>query len=251
MVQQIIRNVAGVAVASLLLAGCSTAEDLGSSDAGTANDTATSTSTSTGTDPQPTETAPAGDSKPEQADLVVNDNMFWRDSDGDWNYFVTIDNPNTDYLWDFEEFSVELLDSEGTILESDNTYGNLLPGETYAMAGRFYDSADLQADSLNVRGATDGTYMPDVEFGSFTLSTPEYKNDTYSTKVSGTVESSFVEDQELVEIIGVVLDANGKPRAQDFTYVDRLPSGGKARYELSFYDLTITDSDVIKVYALV
>ncbi|MDN4490389.1 hypothetical protein QQX13_06040 [Demequina sp. SYSU T00068] len=248
MSKHILAPIAGAAVVALLITGCGASEDLAQAEdeptAAATTEAATETESAEPAVEETTEEA-AG-----QQDLVVEDSEFWRNSDGDWEYFVTVYNPNEDYLWQFAAFDVELLDADGVILDTGSDYGNLLPGETFAMVGTFYDSADWQAESINVRGPEDGTYMPDQEFGAFIVSEPEYKNDDWSATVSGTVESTFVEDQESVRMVAVVFDADGSPIATDWTYLDRIPTGGKARYELNFYDLKIAADNTIKVWAL-
>lgn len=247
-----IKSIAPIAIAAaaaVLVTGCGTTGDLGAAEKPTPSATAVASESTAA--PEMSATPAAEKEEAGQSDLEVVDQEFWRGADGDWQYFVTVHNPNNDYVWTFAGFDVEFLDAENTILDTSSDYVNLLPNETVAMAGTLYDSGDLQIESLNIRGPEDGTYMPDEEWGAFTLSEPEVKNDDYSATVSGTVESTFVEDQESVKVVAVVFDKDGKPIDSDSTYVDRIPTGGKARYELSFWDLTISPEDSVKVWAQV
>lgn len=54
--------------------------------------------------------------------------------------------------------------------------------------------------------------------------------------MNGKVTSTFSEDQELVAVVVVARDASGAIIAAESGYIDRLPTGGTAQFEVTFFD---------------
>lgn len=243
----------GIAAAALvaLLTACAPSEEgaLGESES-----RATDTPTEAAAEVTPAAEEPTEAAEPESEDdtsLVTLDAQTWQNEDGYWNYYALIENPSDDAVYVFEDFTVELLDAEDVILDSDSNYPTILPGTEVALAGRFFDSQSLdpaEVDRIEVRGPLEPTTYTE-EVGSMTLSEPEFVDGEYSATVRGTLTSDFVEDQETVSITIVAFNTDGKAVAQDFTYVDRLPAGGTTRYEVDMYDVTSTDGLTVKVWA--
>lgn len=223
-------GIPALTIAGLLtLAGCSIPAPIadGASDAGAQNSDA---GTGDGVTPSaaPTPEAPA------IKDLVVAEKGYGRDGDTYW-YGLVLQNPNADYIWTFADVTVEAVDAEGTILDSDSNYMTLLAG-SWNVTGTFFDIGSGKVDHLEVRGpvAADATYQDGDAVGAFTFSDVKFTKDKYGYgKVTGKVSSSFVEDQESVRL-DIILRAGGKIVGTDATFVDRVPSGGKAAFEASF-----------------
>jgi len=172
-------------------------------------------------------------------ELVLVETAFGR-TDYDpstWWYVAIFENPNKDYVFQSAAIETEALDSSGVILDSSSDYTAILSGRT-AVTGHFLSVGDGQITKINLRGpmATDATRALGTETGSFTIADLVPTTDRYSTSVHGKVTSSFGEDQELVEIVVVARDASGKIIAADASYVDRLPTGGTAQFEVRFLD---------------
>lgn len=188
--------------------------------------------------PEATAEEAADESEPESSDPVdpvLVEKAHGRDGDTYW-YAVVIENPNKDHIWDSASVDVEAVAKDGTILDSDSNYTVLLSGET-ALTGMFFDVGNEKIDHLEVRGPTadSATSAPLDETGSFTVTKVKATSDDWSTTVSGTIESTFEEQQDSVEVV-VIGRKGGKIRAAEFTYVDRIPSGGKARFEATAFD---------------
>ncbi len=215
------------------LAGCSSSASGGASTGSSSAD--------------PSEDASSSGQKP----LVVAEASFWASDDLDsWKYLVLIQNPNESFGWISESFVVEAFDSDGVLLDSDSKYSTLLPKGTLALTGTFYDvGGSASIANLEVRAPVEGENTgPLGKIGNVVFSDVSFKNERWSTSVSGIATSTFDEDQELVSVIIVIRDKSGKVVDADYTYIDRLPGMGKARFEESFFDLKITSSMTIETY---
>ncbi len=203
-----------------------------------ASPSATPTESSEPTPEATAEEASAEDEQPaadDPLDPVLVEKAHGRSGDTYW-YVVILENPNKDYIWDSASVDVEAVGKDGTILDSDSNYTVLLSGET-ALTGMFFDVGNEKIDHLEVRGPTadSATSAPLDETGSFTVSKVKATSDDWSTTVSGTIESGFEEQQDNVEVV-VIGRKGGRIKAAEFTYVDRVPSGGRARFEATAFD---------------
>jgi hypothetical protein len=154
-----------------------------------------------------------------------------------WWYVAIVDNPNQDYIFSLSGIDVEALDSTGTILDSSSDYRTVLSGRT-AIVGQVFSIGEGQIAELSVRGpvATDATKAPSSTTGSFEIAGLTPTTDDYSTTVRGTVTSTFSDDQELVQVVVVARNAAGTIIGADAGYIDRLPTGGTAQFEVRFFD---------------
>ncbi|CAH0123301.1 hypothetical protein [Microbacterium sp. Bi121] len=183
-----------------------------------------------------TQADPAED---ERQDLALVETAFGR-SDFDsstWWYVAVIDNPNEDYIFSFSGIDVEALDASGTILDSSSDYRTILSGRT-AVTGTFFDVGQGEIASLEVRGpeASAATRAPQSSTGAFDVTDVAATSDEWSTNVNGKVTSSFADDQESVMVVVVARDASGKIIGAESGYIDRLPTGGTAQFEVTFFD---------------
>ncbi len=232
-----ITTIAVAAACAALLSGCGAADLEAAPEDDTPATTATSDQSSAPTPDASTEEA-AAEEEPEAGgpvDPVLVEKAYGRNGDMYW-YAVIVENPNEDHIWDSAGVDVEAIAEDGTILDSDSNYTVLLSGET-ALTGTFFDVGNEKIDHLEVRGPTadSATSAPLDETGSFTVTKVKATSDDWSTTVSGTIESTFEEQQDSVEVV-VIGRKGGKIRAVEFTYVDRVPSGGKARFEATAFD---------------
>lgn len=172
-------------------------------------------------------------------ELVLVESAFGKNGFGSdtWWYVAIFENPNENYIFASTGMTVEALGADGTILDSSSEYRTILSGRT-AVTGTFFSVGDGQIATLEVRGpaATDATRSPADETGSFTIADVVPTTDSYSTSVHGKVTSAFGEDQELVQVVVVARDGAGKIIAAESGYIDRLPSGGTAQFEVTFFD---------------
>lgn len=241
--------VAITALATLALAACDTTGDLKAADTDATNtqaagaDTSDETADSATTDSDTSEDTTTEDAADEDGGsselkgLEVTETAFGKDKGSDtWWYVVILDNPNEAAVFDAASIDIEALDKDGTILDSTSDYLTILPGEV-ALTGSFLDVADGKIKELNVRGPdASSADKVDGEIGDYDVSKVKAKFDEWSTDVSGTVKSTFAEDQELVSVTIVARNAKKKIIGGEMTFIERLPSGGKAQFKTSFLD---------------
>lgn len=187
---------------------------------------------------------------PKAQELVVSEVAFGRNTDSDyWWYAAVIDNPNTDYVFASSSVTVEAVDADGVILDSSPAYLTILPGKT-AITGSFLDIGSEQISAVNVRGPVASTAVsaPVDKTGSFTLSPVELGGDDYTTTVAGTVTSAFSEEQTYVNVVVIARDGGGQIVNAQTAYIERLPSGGTARFEANFYP-KLPDGLTFEAYA--
>lgn len=179
-------------------------------------------------------------------ELNVVESAFGRTSydPSTWWYVVIIDNPNTDYVFDFAGIDVEAVGADGTILDTSSNYPTILSGTT-ALTGIFTDVGQGEIAQLDVRGPTAGEAIasPFDETGSFLIEGVAAVSDDYSTSVTGTVSGTFESEQEFVTIVVVARAPDGRILGAESAYVDRLPSDGtRVQFEAMFFDVLPADT---------
>lgn len=186
-----------------------------------------------------------GDTQVVGDDLQIVDSGFGPDSfdPTTWWYVVIIDNPNSDLVFDSAEIDIEAMSADGVILDSSTDYVTLLSGET-AVAGTFFSVGQGQIDHLDVTGPSidEAIVAPADETGSFSFDKLSGTSDEVSTTVTGVVTSDFDQDQELVSVVVVIRAADGTIIGANSTYIDRLPAGGAAQFEVLFFEQFPSDA---------
>ena len=71
------------------------------------------------------------------------------------------------------------------------------------------------------------------EPGAFVVSNVKTTSDAYSTRTTGILASTFKDDQTSVRVSAIYRSAGGRIIGGDFTFVDKLPAGKKASFEVS------------------
>jgi hypothetical protein len=153
------------------------------------------------------------------------DGMYW--------YTVEITNADDAAYYEFFYADVEAVDADGTILDTSSFGGTLLPGTTM-YSGIFTEVGDAEIASLDVRGLEDqdASAPTDAQLGEFAFEGVTAETDEYSTTLTGTIKSTFAEDQDSVEITVVARDSDGKVVYADSGSTDRVPAGGGANFEI-------------------
>lgn len=179
-------------------------------------------------------------------ELAVVETAFGKDIDSDtWWYAVVLENPNADYVFPSAGITVEAVDANGVILDSGNDYTTILQGRT-VVVGDFFGVGSGTIAKLDVRGPSSGaaTSSPAAETGSFSVSELATAAEYGWMDVTGKVTSTFSEDQDLVTVSVIARDAAGTIVGGDFTFIDRLPAGGTAQFESSFWNVENLPGDV-------
>lgn len=202
-------------------------------------DTAQREEVSNGASTDDNDSAAAEEPEDTRQDLAVVETAFGQSKydSSTWWYVVILENPNDDYIFSFSGIDVEALDANGTILDSSSDYRTILSGRT-AITGQFFSIGDGQIAELGVRGpgATDATKAPSSTTGTFEIAGATPTTDDYSTTVRGTVTSTFGDDQEFVQVTVVARNSAGQIVGADTGYIERLPTGGTAQFEVQFFD---------------
>ncbi len=183
-------------------------------------------------------------------ELQVVELAFGRDGTSDrWWYAIVVNNPNDEFIFDNAGIDVEALDADGVILDSDSNYTVLLHGQT-VLVGTFRSIGSFAISDLSVRGptASSAIRMPAAEVGSMSTSDITTVTERRFTEVSGTVTSSFDSDQEFVLVSVIARDPSGIIVGSDAAFIERLPAGGAARFESSFWE-NVQPDWVFEAYA--
>lgn len=191
--------------------------------------------------PEPEEPA-----APAIQELAVVETAFGKDIDSDmWWYAVVLENPNADYVFPSAGITVEAVDANGVILDSGSNYTTILQGRT-VVVGDFVGIGSGTIAKLDLRGPTSAaaTSSPAAETGSFTVSEIATAAEYGWMDVTGKVTSTFSEDQDLVKVSVLARDAAGTIVGSDYTFIDRLPAGGTAQFESSFWNVANLPGDV-------
>ncbi len=188
----------------------------------------------------------ASDPVGEAQDLIVVESAFGRTSYDPtiWWYVLIIENPNTDYVFDFAGIDVEALSADGTILDTSSSYPTILSGTT-AISGIFTEVGQGEIAELDGRGpeAAEAIPSPFDETGSFLIDGIAAASDDFSTTVAGTVSGTFESDQEFVSVVVVARAPDGRILGAESAYIDRLPSDGtKVQFEAMFFDVLPSDT---------
>lgn len=194
------------------------------------------------------EEEPAVDEEPAVADvedLVLGETAFGVDTENGMGWYaVEVTNPNEDYVFAGAGIDVEAYDANGVLIDTDSTYGTILSGTSWYV-GDFFDIGSAQIDHIEVRGPTAdaATHSPGAETGSFTMGPITTGSEYDYMTVNGTVTSNFSEDQDMVRIDLIARDGGGKIVGVDYTFTDRVPSGGTAAWNVEFWKVPL-DSKV-------
>jgi hypothetical protein len=182
---------------------------------------------------------------PEVEDLVLGETAFGVDIEGGMGWYaVEITNPNEDYIFATACIDVEAYDANGVLLDTDSEYDIILSGTSW-YTGDFFDIGSAQIDHIEVRGpiADEATYSLAAETGSFTMGEIVTGSEYDRMTVNGTVTSDFSEDQDMVRIDLIARDGNGEIVGVDYTFTGRVPSGGTAAWNVSYWKVPL-DSTV-------
>ncbi|WP_203138238.1 DUF4190 domain-containing protein [Microbacterium sp. JZ31] len=193
-------------------------------------------------------TAPEAGGGEAASALEVGETSFGAfDESGEYTWFtVELTNPD-DVFYEYVYGEIEAVDANGTIIDTSGFGGALIPGTT-VFTGTFAEAPTAEVAELQVLGLEDVVSEP-VPFdgGEFAVADLKATSDEYTTTLTGTVSSTFAEDQDALRLTILVRDESGKIVLADTHSTDRVPAGGSARFEKTFYP-ALPDGLTYEVY---
>lgn len=136
---------------------------------------------------------------------------------------------------------IEAVDASGDVIDHSSGYV-VEPRGLLAFEGTFYELDGQDVASLVVRATSPSGSSDDDGTGAYRIGPLTSTADSYSTTVSGTIGSTYADDQEYVRVVVIARSPAGDIIGADTTYVDLLPGGGDADIEAQFYELLPADT---------
>ena len=174
-----------------------------------------------------------------ELDLVQGEVVFGSyDADAtSWWYGVVLDNPNPDAIFQDVVIAVQAFDANGTEVDADEKYVTIQPGPA-AITGMLLEAGDATITEVRVE-------LPDREVarligpdetGSVVLEDVQTTTGGEMPVVTGTLVNNTGDDQQYAQAVVIARDANGALIAAEPGYVDPIPAGESAPFEVYFYD---------------
>lgn len=160
-------------------------------------------------------------------------------------FAVVLRNPNpTHWVAARITVNVAFLGADGSVLASANeNAGPIAPDTTFAVGNSAFPTA--APASIKVTVSTSQWQELDVKFGTFSFSGVKTTAGTFSTKTSGLIGSTFVQEPTLVKIVAVYRNAAGAVIGGGFTFADKIPTGQTVAFTVStLVPLTVVKTDV-------
>lgn len=162
------------------------------------------------------------------------------------SYAAVLMNPNPT-KWIAEQISVNLAfsDASGTVVKSaSETVDVLEPGQTLAVG----DSTQAKgATKLDVQALVGRWESVSGTLGDFSIAGVSTTSDAYSMKTNGTVASTFAKDLKTLRATAIYYDSSGSIIGGAYTFLDFVPSGGKAAFEVTSMEVVpnVAKTDVM------
>ena len=166
--------------------------------------------------------------------------------EGTWWYTVIIDNPNPDAVFAGTDVLVDLIGTDGVVLDTVAEYVSIHPGVS-AITGVFFDQpADISVTGVRAElpPAADGWIVPTEQLGTLVASDVRLTTTAGATTVTGTVTSTFLQPPTYAGLTVVLRDASGAIVAAEWTYLEDTRHGAPADFEVWFPDPVPADATV-------
>ncbi len=140
-------------------------------------------------------------------------------------YAFHIANPNADFGIQDSEYQIAVFDSNGTVLETDFGFINLiLPSEETAIGSSIWLDEGLRAAELEVQINSGEPVILD-SIPALSIATSRYFDEEFSQRATGILESQFGEYIEDIIVTVVAYDSEGNIVGSGYTYVDWIDPG--------------------------
>ena len=217
----------------LLLAGCGTPNEAGSTDTKQTNKV---------------EKAEKEPEKEAQSLVLVETGETAKDSDGD--VYMTcgfvIENPNEDTAFEYPTVTVTAYDANGEVLATEEqTMMTIQPKEKQAFViwavdcnGEIPEKVEYDLDSGNIIEPSDDAILS----SEFEISGTNERKDEYGeTSITGIVKNTSSNDTDDTAVI-VLFRKDGRIVSGAMTYVENLSAGKDKAFEINEYDVPEHDS---------
>lgn len=161
---------------------------------------------------------------------VVETGFALEGSDLHWVALVRNPNPSR-WVATYMAAQVSALDGDGGLVDSDDDNVTILPGQVTAIVGTISDAKGVKTIEVQLANAESDWQELDGAAGDLIFDQVKVKPGDYSTSVNGRATSSFIEQQESVEVYSVYRKG-GKLIGGDYTYLDFVPAGGSAVFKI-------------------
>jgi hypothetical protein len=208
------------------------------------DDQATRTETAT---PKPTPEPTVADTQK----VTVEKQGFSNDPGGTTgpSYAVILKNQSARSSVESVNVQIAFYDASGVVLDTETQYVSFLqPGEVTAVGGDAYGVTGAASDMrVQVRATNWSKWdkaVTTLAVSNLAISYQQY----LGPKVTGEISNPFTKDLEDIEAIAVYYDSAGNILAGDFTFIDFVPAGGTAAFDITHFD-DLPTLDHAEVYA--
>lgn len=175
--------------------------------------------------------------------------------DGGYLYYsVTLHNPNTDYAIETPSYRVTAKDESGAVLGTmEHTLSVIYPGQdfSYAFQGFSCDGEPAEV-SFDIIPAEDYNFtkVSALEHDTFVpleIVGANMTSDGFTSSVLGEVKNNNDYDIDSAVVVVFFRDADGNLEGGMSTFINNVPAGGTAAFDVDIYSDIITDN--FEVYA--
>lgn len=148
-------------------------------------------------------------------------------------YGLIINNPNNNYSVNSSSFQVSLYAEDGTVIETDEGYIDIiLPDQTVGIGGEIYVSDEDFVSRADIQ-IKNGYYEESAPIPPFTSENISYIDDEYYPVVTGQIASPYSSDITDVRVSAICYDETGEINGGGYSYIDFIPGNSMAAAEVS------------------
>ncbi len=167
--------------------------------------------------------------------VEVVDKGFTAEEYGTWA--VVLRNPNpTGWAVDRMNVTVDFLDKNGDLVDTEESSITLVPGQTSAIYGTFDDLRGTKSMVVTPSNADDDWTELDFEPGSFSFERVKTKKNAIDYPVTtGMIVSNFADRMDDVSVIAVYKNRSGKILGASGSTVDHVDAGKKSSFKVDAF----------------
>jgi len=194
---------------------------------------------------------PATSNEPMDAEITESGYVV----DGGFLYYaVTLHNPNTEYAIEIPSYRVTAKDESGNVLGTmEHTLSVIYPGQDFRYAFQGFSCDKEPADvSFEIIPGADYNFskvstLDHADYQPLEVVSASLSNDGFSDSVLGEVQNNNDYDIDSAIVVVYFRDAEGNLAGGIGTFIDHVPAGGTAAFDINVYADIATDN--FEVYA--